>query len=239
MIQIQELQGGYSRVNILREITLEIGKGEVVALLGPNGAGKTTLMRTIAGDLPAQGGRIVYRGEEITRWPSWRRFHAGLALVPEGHVVFKQMTVLENLAVAGSRWKGQQERIRRNCERVFTLFPRLAERRAVLAGSLSGGEQQMLALGRALIAEPDLLLVDEPSLGLAPQVTDLVFDALRQLTREGISLLLVEQQVTRALELAHRGFILRNGRIVLSGVGAELLAHPDLVEQYIGWHGIA
>ena len=222
----------YGAIQALKGVDLDISPGEIVTLIGANGAGKSTLMMTICGNPRARGGQIVFDGTDITGLPTHAIMHMGLAQAPEGRRIFGRMSVHENLLMGA-------EMVRmRNYERtrdlVFTLFPRLKERLAQRGGTLSGGEQQMLAIGRALMSQPRLLLLDEPSLGLAPLVVRQIFGAIRQLNREtGLTVLLVEQNAYQALRLAHRGYVLVNGAITMAGPGAELLARPEIRAAYL------
>jgi branched-chain amino acid transport system ATP-binding protein len=222
----------YGAIQALKGVDLEIRPGEIVTLIGANGAGKSTLMMTICGSPRARNGRIVLDGRDITQLPTHAIMHMGLAQAPEGRRIFGRMTVHENLLM------GAEVVRMRNYERtrdlVFTLFPRLKERLSQRGGTLSGGEQQMLAIGRALMSQPRLLLLDEPSLGLAPLVVRQIFGAIRQLNREtGLTVLLVEQNAYQALRLAHRGYVLVNGAITMAGPGAELLARPEIRAAYL------
>ena len=230
LLQLSGVRAGYGAIEALRGIDLHVDAGEIVTLIGANGAGKTTLMMTICGRPQARAGRIEHEGTDITGWPTHRIMRRGIAQAPEGRRIFPRMTVQENLLM-GAAGRGDAPS---GMARVFDLFPRLAERRRQRGGTLSGGEQQMLAIGRALMAAPRLLLLDEPSLGLAPLVARQIFAAIRTLNREdGLSVLLVEQNAYQALRLAHRGYVLVNGRITADGTGAELLARPDIQAAYL------
>jgi branched-chain amino acid transport system ATP-binding protein len=222
----------YGAIQALKGVDLEVSEGEIVALIGSNGAGKSTLMMTICGIPRARNGRIDYAGEEITRLPTHEIMRRGLAQAPEGRRIFPRMTVRENLLMgAHGRPLAEAEE---TMGQVFALFPRLAERLAQRGGTLSGGEQQMLAIGRALMSRPRLLLLDEPSLGLAPLVVRQIFGAIRDLNRStGLTVLLVEQNAFQALRLAHRGYVLVNGTITMAGGGAELLARPEIRAAYL------
>lgn len=232
MLAVRELAAGYGPVEVLRGVDLEVGAGEIVALLGPNGAGKTTLNRVVSGLLPPRAGEVRFDGAAVSRLPPQTIVEAGLVHVPEGRRVFPDLSVHENLLLGGYR----RARARRaeNLERVYGLFPRLAERRRQAAGTLSGGEQQMLAIGRALMAEPRLLILDEPSLGLAPLVVEQVLQLLVELNRAGLAVLLVEQNVVQSLAVAHRAYVLEQGRIVAAGPSATLLADERLRRAYLG-----
>ena len=222
----------YGSIVALRDVSLEVMPGEIVTLIGANGAGKSTLMMTICGSPAPLSGRILHAGEDITGMPTHLIMRRGIAHVPEGRRIFPRMTVLENLRM-GAEVLGTAT-FEEDLERVCTLFPRLRERLGQRGGTLSGGEQQMLAIGRALMSRPRLLLLDEPSLGLAPMLVRQIFAAIRELNRStGLTVLLVEQNAWHALRLAHRGYVLVNGRITMSGTGAELLARPDVRAAYL------
>src|SRR2546427_5392021 len=232
MLEVSALRGGYGAVEVLRGIDLNIGAGEIVAVLGSNGAGKSTLNNTVCGLVPASGGRVAFEGRDITRARHTDIVAAGLIQVPEGRRVFPNLSVRENLEV-GSYRRGRERRAP-NMERVFSVFPRLEERTAQRAGTLSGGEQQMLAIGRALMAGPRLLILDEPSLGLAPLYVDRVVEIVQALNAQGIAILLVEQRAQAALRIAERGYVLETGRIVLADDGARLLENEDVKRAYLG-----
>ncbi len=217
----------------VRDVSLEVRTGEIVALIGSNGAGKTTTLRVICGLLPLRAGRIELDGVSVGGLRPPAIVAGGIAHVPEGRQLFPTMTVLENLEL-GARTPESRRRQAESLERVLTLFPRLAERRRQLAGTLSGGEQQMTAIGRALMARPRLLMLDEPSLGLAPVVVTSIFDNLRAINGDGVTILLVEQNVLRALRLSHRAYVLENGTIVLHGASAHLLADETIKRAYLG-----
>ncbi|HEX6471879.1 MAG TPA: ABC transporter ATP-binding protein [Streptosporangiaceae bacterium] len=233
MLEITDLAAHYGDAQALWDVSLEVRDGEIVTIIGPNGAGKTTLVHTIAGVHPATGGRVVFDGSDLTRLPAHRVCSRGVAIVPEGRRVFPHMTVEENLALGAYR-KGARATHRATRDRVCELFPRLAERFHQPAGRLSGGEQQMLAIGRALMAEPRLLLLDEPSLGLAPVVVDEVFAAVETINAEGVSVLLVEQDVERALSVAARGYLLVEGRIMAAAPAGRLRDSDDVRETVLG-----
>jgi branched-chain amino acid transport system ATP-binding protein len=226
------LRGGYGAVEVLRGIDLAINAGEIVAVLGSNGAGKSTLNNTVCGLLPASGGSVAFDGRDITRARATDIVAAGLVQVPEGRRVFPDLSVRENLAL-GSYRRGRAHRDR-NMERVLAVFPRLAGRMSQRAGTLSGGEQQMLAIGRGLMAEPRLLILDEPSLGLAPLLVEEMFALIARLNAEGLAILLVEQNVGQSLEVARRAYVLENGACAFHGTPAELLARPELKRAYLG-----
>ena len=232
MLEVEALRGGYGRVEVLRGIDLGIDAGEIVAVLGSNGAGKSTLNNTVCGLLPAFGGSITFDGSDITRSRASDIVAAGLVQVPEGRRVFPDLTVRENLLLGGYR-RGRASRDR-NLERALETFPRLAGRLSQRAGTLSGGEQQMLAIGRGLMAEPRLLILDEPSLGLAPLLVEEMFGLIARLNAEGLAILLVEQNVAQSLEVARRAYVLENGACAFHGTPAELLARADLKRAYLG-----
>jgi branched-chain amino acid transport system ATP-binding protein len=233
MLEIEGLEVSYGALTALHGVDLTIEPGEIVALVGPNGAGKSTLLKTIAGLLPPRGGVIRWEGKLLSGAPPQRIVERGVALVPEGRRLFTTMTVRENLELGAFTQRAQKER-RTQIQRVYAIFPRLAEREGQLAGSLSGGEQQMLALGRALMGLPRLLLLDEASLGLAPRVVESIFSVLADLHREGMSLLIVEQNVHAALNLSRRAYILEGGRIVGEGEGQRLLQSDHVRAAYLG-----
>jgi branched-chain amino acid transport system ATP-binding protein len=232
LLEVDGLRGGYGPVEVLRGITLTIGAGEIVAVLGSNGAGKSTLNNTLSGILPAQGGSVRFDGRDVTRARYADIVAAGMIQVPEGRRIFPNLTVRENLEL-GSYRRGRANRAR-NLERAFHLFPRLAERPVQRAGTLSGGEQQMLAIGRGLMSEPRLLILDEPSLGLSPLLVEEMFALVKRLNGEGLTILLVEQNVGQSLEIAGRAFVLENGAIVFAGTPAALLADDALKRAYLG-----
>jgi len=233
LLKVVGLEASYGELKVLWGIDFEVDKGEIVALLGPNGAGKTTTLRTIAGILKEDRGKIIFDNEEINNLPPHERVRKGITLVPEGGELFPYMTVQENLDM-GAYLPEARKRYRENLEFVFTLFPRLKERRKQLAGTLSGGERQMLAIGRALMSAPKLIMFDEPSLGLAPNLAVKILETIKELNKEGYSILLVEQNVRLALKISHRGYILENGRIVLSGSSDELSTNPHVKQAYLG-----
>ena len=232
MLEIRDLRGGYGEVEVLRGISMNIGAGEIVAVLGSNGAGKSTLNNTVCGLNPAFGGSVRFDGSDITRARYTDIVAAGLIQVPEGRRVFPNLSVRENLELGSYRRGG--ERRARNLERVFAIFPRLRERLAQRAGTLSGGEQQMLAIGRGIMGEPRLLVLDEPSLGLSPILVEEMFALIKRLNDEGLAILLVEQNVGQSLEIARRAYVLENGAVVFSGTPPELLAKSDLKRAYLG-----
>lgn len=232
VLEIAHLVAGYGPVEVLRDISLRVGEGEIVAVLGANGVGKTTLNKAISGLIRPFRGDIVFAGEAIIGASSAAIVARGLIHVPEGRRIFPNMTVRENLELGSYRRAGTRRED--NLERVFATFPRLGERAAQVAGTLSGGEQQMLALGRGLMAEPKLLILDEPSLGLSPLLVEEMFALIARIASEGLAIMLVEQNVVQSLELAHRGYVIENGMVVMEGSGAELAANPELERAYLG-----
>jgi branched-chain amino acid transport system ATP-binding protein len=240
MLKVEGLRSGYGRIEVLHDIDLDVEEGEIVSLIGANGAGKTTLLMTICGNPRARAGRVLLQGNDITASPTFVIARAGLAHAPEGRRIFSRLSVLENLQMGAAHQSPSF--FKNDLEQVINLFPRLGERLDQRGGTLSGGEQQMLAIGRALMSRPKLLLLDEPSLGLAPLVSRQLFAAIRDINRtQNMSILLVEQNAFQALRLAHRAHIMRNGRIELSGTGTELLRDPAVQAAYLdgGVHGQA
>jgi ABC-type branched-subunit amino acid transport system ATPase component len=227
------ITGGYGKLDILHEVSLGVSAGEIVSVIGPNGAGKSTAFKTIVGFLRPRSGRVVFNGEEITGLRPDVVLRRGLAYVPQGRLVFAQMTVLENLEM-GAYTVADRAKVAAALESVYTLFPVLFERRRQNAGTMSGGEQQMVAIGRALMTSPRLILLDEPSLGLAPKFVTLIFDKLVALRRVGYTLMLVEQNATRALQIADRAYVLELGRNRFEGAGTALLADPEVKRLYLG-----
>ncbi len=233
MLTVESLDLFYGDAQALEGVSLEVAEGAIVAIVGANGAGKTSLIRTIAGMHKPAAGRVIFRGHDIAGWPSHRVCNLGIGQVAEGRQVFPNLTVAENLAM-GAMLPRARSRREPNLERVFAMFPRLAERRHQSAGTLSGGEQQMLAIGRCLMGAPDLIMFDEPSLGLAPLAVQNVLETVRELNGEGLTCLLVEQNVASSLKLASRAYVLENGRITLSGTGEELLGDDRVRRAYLG-----
>jgi branched-chain amino acid transport system ATP-binding protein len=233
LLEVEALDLYYGDAQALAGVSLEIGSGEIVAIVGANGAGKSSLIRAIHGiETPAQG-KVRFDGVDITGWPSYRVCEAGIGHVAEGRQVFPNLSVLDNLEMGATPLRARAAE-KRTLEKVFSLFPRLAERRRQAAGTLSGGEQQMLAIGRCLMGQPRLIMFDEPSLGLAPTIVQEVFRIVRHLNQEGLTILLVEQNVMASLKIAHRGYVLENGRIELSGTGGELLNDDRVRQAYLG-----
>ena len=233
LLDVINLRAGYDGAHVLEGVSISVGRGETVAVVGSNGAGKTTLIRTIAGMVPAAGGSIRFKGSDITNASSDRTCELGLAQVPEGRQLFGGLTVEDNLRL-GAALRRARAHTADNYARVLDIFPKLKERRAQLAGTLSGGEQQMVAIGRALMADPELIMFDEPSLGLAPVMVELMFETIQALARQGMSILLVEQNVAESLALAARAYVLENGSIALHGTAASLLDDDRVRMAYLG-----
>ena len=233
LLEIDNVSLFYGRIQALHDVSLTVGEGEIVALIGANGAGKTTTMRAITGLRAVASGSIRFNGEDITRLRADLRVQRGLCLVPEGRGIFPGMTVLENLDM-GAYTRRDRAAVAQDFERVFALFPRLAERRRQVGGTLSGGEQQMLAVARALMSRPKLLLLDEPSMGLAPMLIQQIFEIITEINQQGTTILLVEQNAQQALSRAHRAYVLETGRIVKEGSGQELLNDPAVKAAYLG-----
>ncbi len=234
MLEIRSLDVAYGGLHALTDVTLTVQRGEFVAVVGPNGAGKSTLFKAISGTVAPAGGSITYKGRDLADVPAARRAHLGIAHVPEGRQVFASMTVMENLEM-GAYTEAGRSRWDETRPFVLDLFPVLAERKDQLAGTLSGGEQQMLAIGRGLASSPELLMLDEPSMGLAPAVADAIFDCIQLIHRErGLTILLVEQRVAEALESCDRGYVLETGRVVLAGSHRELMADARVKTAYLG-----
>ena len=232
MLEVRGLQVAYGGIQAIKGIDLDVAAGEMVALIGANGAGKTTTLKALTGLIKPAAGRIKYNDIEITALPTFRLVEMGLALVPEGRGIFGRLSVRENLELGA--YRRRDDAVAGDLERIYQMFPRLAERRAQTAGTLSGGEQQMLALGRALMSRPKLLLLDEPSMGLAPLMVQQIFEIIRNVAKEGITVLLVEQNARRALEISQRGYVMESGSIALSGAAAQLLADPRVKNAYLG-----
>ena len=232
LLEVNALSSGYGQVNILRDVSLEVAKGELVALLGSNGAGKTTLNNTLCGLIKTRSGRVVFDGQEISGWHYKGIVRCGLIHVPEGRKIFPNLTVLENLQLGAYTRATQNRQI--NQSRVLEIFPRLRERLSQLAGTMSGGEQQMVAIARGLMAEPQLLILDEPSLGLSPLLVQEMFELIKSLKETGLSILLVEQNVAQSLEIADRAYVIENGEMRFSGEPAELLKSDAMRQAYLG-----
>jgi branched-chain amino acid transport system ATP-binding protein len=233
LLKVSDVKVGYGGIQAVKGVSLEVREGELVSLIGSNGAGKTTTMKAITGLLPLGGGHIELAGKTIDGQGPWDLVQQGLAMVPEGRGVFTRMTIVENLQM-GAYIRDDNAAIDEDIERVFTTFPRLKERRDQLAGTMSGGEQQMLAMGRALMSRPKVLLLDEPSMGLSPIMVDKIFEVIQEVSTQGVTILLVEQNASRALQIADRGYVMESGLITLSGDAHEMLHDPKVREAYLG-----
>jgi branched-chain amino acid transport system ATP-binding protein len=234
LLEIENLNTYYGHVHALKGISLAVDEGEIVTLIGANGAGKTTTLRTISGLLRPREGRVAFQGEELNDVPAYEIVYRGISQAPEGRAVFTTLTTNENLNMGAYSLGGDKEAIEENRQRVFKLFPRLEERKNQIAGTLSGGEQQMLAIGRALMARPKLLMLDEPSLGLAPMLVKAIFQTIREINEQGVTILLVEQNARAALRLADKGYVLETGNIVLEGTAEELMGDERVRKAYLG-----
>jgi branched-chain amino acid transport system ATP-binding protein len=233
ILQLRDLRIAYGAIEAVKGIDLELATGELVSLIGANGAGKTTTLNAIAGTLPIAGGELLYNGQRIEKLPAHKRLRQGLALVPEGRGIFTRLTVEENLRM-GAYCRHDDDAVEADLERVFTMLPRVKERLQQVAGTLSGGEQQMVAIGRALLSRPKLLLLDEPSMGLAPLVVEKIFEVISSVAAEGVTILLVEQNANLALEFSQRAYVMESGHITLTGSGDALLADPKVRAAYLG-----
>ncbi len=233
LLQVQDLRVAYGGIQAVKGVSFEVREGELVSLIGSNGAGKTTTMKAITGSLLPAGGRISYLGRDIQGQGPWDLVKQGLVMVPEGRGVFTRMSILENLHM-GAYLRSDKAGIQSDIDRVFTLFPRLQERSAQLAGTLSGGEQQMLAMGRALLSRPKVLLLDEPSMGLSPIMVDKIFEVIAEVASMGVTLLLVEQNASRALKMAQRAYVMESGQISMQGEAKTLLHDPKVRAAYLG-----
>ena len=232
MLKVEDLHVYYGSIHAIKGVSFEVNEGEIVTLIGANGAGKSTTLNTVAGLMKPRSGAIAFEGQQVAGMPASKIVPQGMALCPEGRRVFQQMTVRENLEMGGyTRPAGE---ISASLDNVFERFPRLKERHRQIAGTLSGGEQQMLAMGRALMSHPKLLMLDEPSMGLAPILVDQIFDIVKELNASGTTILLVEQNAGKALEVAHRAYVLETGKIVLTGTGEELSRSDDIRKAYLG-----
>jgi branched-chain amino acid transport system ATP-binding protein len=220
-------------IHALKGVSIDIEQGEIVTLIGGNGAGKTTTLRTISGLLKPRVGSVSFNGEDLVKYKPHEIVYKGISMVPEGRGIFARLTVMENLEM-GAYSRNSKQELAQNIEKVFTLFPRLKERRTQVAGTLSGGEQQMLATGRALMAEPRVLLLDEPSMGLAPVLVELIFETIQKINKEGVTILLVEQNALMALAIAHRGYVIQTGEIVLTDTAENLKKNPTVQKAYLG-----
>ena len=233
MLEVKDLQVYYGVICALKGISFEVNEGEIVSLIGANGAGKTTMMQSVVGIIPKKGGSVIFDGKDITKMPCHKIVQQGMTQVPEGRRIFQELSVYENLMMGAYTVRNQQ-RFKEDLESVFERFPRLAERRNQIAGTLSGGEQQMLAMSRALMIRPKLLMLDEPSMGLAPILVDQIFEIIKELNKQGTTILLVEQNANKALEISDRAYVLETGSITLSGTGAELASSDEVRKAYLG-----
>lgn len=233
LLEVKNLEVSYGVIKALKGISFEVNEGEIVTLIGANGAGKTTTMQSVIGLIPKNGGSVIYDGQDITKQPCHKIVHLGMSQVPEGRRVFQELTVYENLLMGAYSIK-EKDTFKEDLEKVYKRFPRLAERSGQIAGTLSGGEQQMLAMGRALMSRPKLLMLDEPSMGLSPLLVDEVFDIIKDINKDGTTILLVEQNAGKSLAISDRAYVLETGSIVLSGTGSELAASEDVKKAYLG-----
>lgn len=233
LLEVRNLEVYYGVIQALKGISFDVNKGEIVTLIGANGAGKTTTMQAIMGLIPAKAGTIVYDGKELTKLPGHKIVEMGLSQVPEGRRIFQELTVQENLQLGAYLRKDKKE-IQQDMEMIFDRFPRLKERRSQVSGTLSGGEQQMLAMGRAMMSRPTILMLDEPSMGLSPLLVDQVFRIIKDYNKEGVTILLVEQNAGMSLAISDRAYVLENGKIALSGTGSELMASEEVKKAYLG-----
>jgi branched-chain amino acid transport system ATP-binding protein len=233
LLEVSDIHAHYGSIEALKGVSLTVDEGEVVTLIGSNGAGKSTTLRSISGLTPASGGSVVFDGEEITRVPAHEIVVRGIALSPEGRHCFARMSVRENLELGAHR-RPRSAQVAEDMDRVFTLFPRLQERERQKAGTMSGGEQQMLAIGRALMARPRLLMLDEPSMGIAPILVARIYETIGEINKSGVAILLVEQNANYALDISRRGYVLETGRVVLRGQSAELRDDPEVQRAYLG-----
>lgn len=233
MLEVNNLEVYYGVICAIKGINFEVNEGEIVTLIGANGAGKTTTMQSIVGLIPKKSGSVVFDGKDITQMPCHKIVHIGMTQVPEGRRIFQELTVYENLLMGAYSLKDQSG-FKQDLDSIYTRFPRLAERKNQIAGTLSGGEQQMLAMGRAIMSHPKLLMLDEPSMGLSPLLVDQVFDIIRDINRDGTTILLVEQNAGKSLAISDRAYVLENGQIVLSGTGKELAESEMVQKAYLG-----
>ena len=233
MLEVKNLEVYYGVICALKGISFEVNEGEIVSLIGANGAGKTTMMQSVVGIIPKRSGSVMFDGHDITKTPCHKIVGLGMTQVPEGRRIFQELSVYENLMM-GAYTNQNQQQFKNDLESIFERFPRLKERRKQIAGTLSGGEQQMLAMSRALMSHPKLLMLDEPSMGLAPILVDQIFEIIKELHASGTTILLVEQNATKALQIADRAYVLENGKITLSGTGAELASSDEVRKAYLG-----
>ena len=236
MLKLESVHVSYGAIKALRDVSIEVAKGEVVTIIGANGAGKSTLLKSVVGLEPVDSGQVLLDGRDVTAVPAYRRTALGVALSPEGRRVFADQSVRDNLVLGAYSKRSDAARTEKQIERSFEIFPRLRERQNQISGTLSGGEQQMLAIARALMSEPKLLLLDEPSLGLAPLIIKDIFEIIRSLRATGLTILLVEQMANQALAVADRAYVLETGRITIEGKGSELLNDPKVRAAYLGTH---
>lgn len=234
LLEVQNLEVSYGVIRAIKGISFEVNEGEIVTLIGANGAGKTTTMQSTVGLIPKKAGTVTFNGQDISKTPCHKVVHLGMTQVPEGRRIFQELTVYENLLMGAYSQKGKKADFKSDIERVYARFPRLAERKNQVAGTLSGGEQQMLAMGRALMSRPKLLMLDEPSMGLSPLLVDQVFEIIKEINKDGTTILLVEQNAGKSLAISDRAYVLETGSIVLSGTGAELAASDDVKKAYLG-----
>ena len=233
LLEVKDLSVYYGVIQALKNVSFEVNEGEIVTLIGANGAGKTTTMQSVIGLIPAQNGTVMYDGHDISKMPCHKIVHLGMSQVPEGRRIFQELTVYENLVMGAYSMKNNAH-FKEDLDKIYTRFPRLAERRNQIAGTLSGGEQQMLAMGRALMSRPKLLMLDEPSMGLSPLLVDQVFEIIKDINRDGTTILLVEQNAGKSLAISDRAYVLETGSIVLTGTGAELAASDEVKKAYLG-----
>ena len=233
LLEVNNLEVYYGVIRALKGISFQVNEGEIVSLIGANGAGKTTMMQSVVGIIPKRGGSVIFDGQDITKTPCHKIVKLGMTQVPEGRRIFQELSVYENLLMGGYSVKDPQ-RFKEDLESAFERFPRLAERRKQIAGTLSGGEQQMLAMSRALMSRPKLLMLDEPSMGLAPILVDQIFEIIKELNAAGTTILLVEQNASKALEISDRAYVLETGSVTLSGTGKELANSPEVQKAYLG-----
>ena len=234
LLEVKDLEVYYGVIRALKGISFEVNKGEIVTLIGANGAGKTTTLQSIIGLIPTRGGSVTYNGKDITKTPCHKLVHLGMSQVPEGRRIFQELTVYENLLMGAYSRKQSKAEFKKDVEDIYKRFPRLEERKNQIASTLSGGEQQMLAMGRALMSHPEIILLDEPSMGLAPIFVEQVFDIIKTLKEAGTTILLVEQNAKKALEIADRAYVLETGAITASGTGKELAASDEIKKAYLG-----
>ena len=233
LLEVKDLQVYYGVICALKGISFEVNEGEIVSLIGANGAGKTTMMQSVVGIIPKKSGSVIFDGKDITKTPCHKIVQLGMTQVPEGRRIFQELSVYENLLM-GAYTEKDKQRFKDDLEAIYTRFPRLAERRNQIAGTLSGGEQQMLAMGRAIMCHPKLLMLDEPSMGLSPLLVDQVFEIIKDINKDGTTVLLVEQNAGKSLAISDRAYVMENGSIVLSGTGAELAASEQVRKAYLG-----